>query len=123
MKTLHLNLKKKWFDMILSGEKKQEYREIKKYWINRLLNLIWHNSSCPLLPELCNDYDVLSAYLLSFKKFDTITFSNGFTKNRRQFEIKLDNIIVRDGISEWGAENNIKYFVLNLGEIVQSNCS
>jgi hypothetical protein len=27
-KTLHLNLKKKWFDMILSGEKKAEYRNI-----------------------------------------------------------------------------------------------
>lgn len=29
MKTLHLVLKKRWFDMILSGEKKEEYREIK----------------------------------------------------------------------------------------------
>ena len=28
MKTLHLNLKKQWFDMILSGEKKEEYREL-----------------------------------------------------------------------------------------------
>lgn len=35
-KTLHLNLKKKWFDMILSGEKTEEYREIKGYWIDRL---------------------------------------------------------------------------------------
>ena len=36
MKKLHLNLKRKWFDMILSGEKKEEYREFKKYWIDRL---------------------------------------------------------------------------------------
>ena len=36
IKTLHLNLKKKWFDMILSGEKIQEYRDIKDYWILRL---------------------------------------------------------------------------------------
>lgn len=35
MKTLHLNLKKKWFDMILSSEKKEEYREIKPFWENR----------------------------------------------------------------------------------------
>ena len=26
---LTLSIKKKWFDMILSGEKKEEYREIK----------------------------------------------------------------------------------------------
>ncbi len=28
---LHLTLKKNWFDLILSGEKKEEYREIKHY--------------------------------------------------------------------------------------------
>lgn len=36
MKILHLTLTKKWFDMILSGEKKEEYREITKYWKVRL---------------------------------------------------------------------------------------
>ena len=35
-KVLHLTLKKKWFDMIASGEKKEEYREIKEYWEIRL---------------------------------------------------------------------------------------
>ena len=29
---LHLNLKKKWFDMILSGIKTDEYREMSPYW-------------------------------------------------------------------------------------------
>ena len=28
---LILPIKKKWFDMIVSGEKKEEYREIKHY--------------------------------------------------------------------------------------------
>lgn len=28
---LHLTLKKNWFDLILSEEKKEEYREIKHY--------------------------------------------------------------------------------------------
>ena len=32
---LTLPIKKKWFDMILSGEKKEEYREIKPYWFIR----------------------------------------------------------------------------------------
>ena len=31
MSTLHLTLKKQWFDMILSGEKTEEYRDIKPY--------------------------------------------------------------------------------------------
>lgn len=34
---LHLHLKKKWYDMIASGEKKEEYRELKPYY-HKLLN-------------------------------------------------------------------------------------
>ena len=33
---LILPIKNKWFDMIKSGEKKEEYREIKPYWTSRL---------------------------------------------------------------------------------------
>ena len=36
MNILHLTLTKNWFDLILSGEKKEEYREIKPYWEKRL---------------------------------------------------------------------------------------
>lgn len=35
---LKLVVKKKWFDMIVSGEKTEEYREIKPYWIDKLVN-------------------------------------------------------------------------------------
>lgn len=37
---LPLTLKKKWFDLIASGVKKEEYREIKPYWDTRIAN--WH---------------------------------------------------------------------------------
>ena len=99
--TLHLNLKKKWFDMILSGEKKEEYRDISNYWIKR----IKEQSVNRLEP---------------FKHFDTITFSNGYSKNRPQFEIKLKNIRVGFGNPDWGANTESQYFVLELGEIISS---
>lgn len=35
-KVLTLSVKKEWFDKIVSNEKKEEYREIKPYWIKRL---------------------------------------------------------------------------------------
>ena len=38
MRTLNMTLKKKWFAMILSGEKKEEYREIKNHWDVMLRN-------------------------------------------------------------------------------------
>lgn len=31
-RVLFLSVKKQWFDMIVSGEKKEEYREDKAYW-------------------------------------------------------------------------------------------
>jgi hypothetical protein len=37
-KILHLTVKKKWFDLIASGEKRREYREGKPYWKKRLLD-------------------------------------------------------------------------------------
>ena len=38
MKVLHLVLKHKWYDMIASGEKTEEYRELNPYYINRFCN-------------------------------------------------------------------------------------
>lgn len=38
MKTLHLILKHKWYDMIASGVKPEEYREIKPYYSERFYN-------------------------------------------------------------------------------------
>lgn len=37
-KILYLPLKKKWYEMIESGEKPEEYREDKPYWRRRLYN-------------------------------------------------------------------------------------
>ena len=36
---LTLPIKKQWFDEILAGTKKIEYREIKPYWTSRLLKV------------------------------------------------------------------------------------
>ena len=36
-KILTITVSKQWFDMIVTGEKTEEYRAIKSYWINRLI--------------------------------------------------------------------------------------
>lgn len=90
-KILHLTLKKKWFDMILSGEKKEEYREFKPYWINR------------------------------FKKncsYRIIRFTNGYGKDKPSFDIELKQFDYNRGLVKWGAEKNKKYFVLRLGKVI-----
>lgn len=89
---LHLTLKKNWFDLILSGEKKEEYREIKPYWEKRLIG----------------------------KKYDRIIFRNGYGSYVPWFAIELKGITQGVGKSEWGAEEGEQYFVLSLGEIINT---
>jgi len=36
MRTLQIAVRKKWFDLIKSGEKTEEYRETTEYWKKRL---------------------------------------------------------------------------------------
>lgn len=96
MKILELTLKKQWFDMILSGDKKEEYREIKPYWINRLIdNNTWF-----------------------FKKFDAVKFKNGYSKDANSFLIEFKDINIDYGYSGWGAETGKTYFVIKLGNII-----
>lgn len=96
--TLHLTLKKKWFDMIASGEKKEEYREITDYWIRRL-------------------HKFGSAADDDFKDFDVVRFRNGYAKNAPVMVVECLGIEVCQGMMIWGAEPDKEYFVIKLGEI------
>ena len=37
-KVLTLTISKEWYELIVAGEKNEEYREIKPYWASRLVN-------------------------------------------------------------------------------------
>ena len=100
MKTLHLNLHSKWFKMILLGAKKEEYRELKPYWAKRLVN---------------EDG--------TFKEFSSVTFSNGYSKNRPQMVFEIKEIKIDTGYVVWGAKYNKAYYVIKLGEMIfNENC-
>ncbi len=96
MNILHLPLKKKWFDMILSGEKMEEYREVKDHWRKRF----------------CEKKD--------FKKFDIIRFTNGYGADCPSFDIEFKGFRLGKGREEWGAELKRDYFVLKLGKILKT---
>ena len=103
--TFTLTLDKKWFDMILSGEKTEEYREIKEYWHIRL------NNFCP------NFKFSFSRSIQLNNKF--IKFKNGYSKKCRSFIIEFKYLSIRNGISKFGAPENKKVFVLSLGKITE----
>lgn len=104
-KSLNLTLKKKWFDMILSGEKSEEYREIKDYWKTRLTN----QKKGWARPE--------SQW--TFNEFDSIIFKNGYAKDAPTFEIECLGIKIGDAVPEWSDNWQGKVFIIKLGKIIK----
>ena len=92
MRVLHLTLKKKWFDMIASGEKKEEYRELKPYWHKRLMG----------------------------RTYDVIKFRNGYSRNAPEITVGLKEIVSGFGITEWGAPEQQSVYILKLGKVINS---
>lgn len=53
MKILTLHLKKRWYDMIKSGEKTEEYRAMTDYWLKRLYDKTGEPKHFDLLMLCC----------------------------------------------------------------------
>lgn len=125
MKILELVLKAKWYDMISSGEKKEEYREIKPYWCNRLIDNIgmdyWkgifiHNPIEKLTGDMCGfPHDFIWNY--GNIHYDEIRFRRGYTNETMLFKLK-EQVSIGIGKSEWGSPEN-KVFILKIGERIK----
>ena len=109
MKTnvLDLPLKKEWYNMIESGVKTEEYREIKPFWIKRLTEL-----STDVIPfSMRNGYQSIP-----FKKYEYVRFRYGYT--RRTMTYKVKEIVLGHGKLEWGHTTAAAVFIIKLGEKV-----
>ena len=80
-KVLHLSVKKQWFDMISAGEKTEEYREIKPYWIERL------TTNCEVA------YDV-AAETYCGMVYTHVLFINGCRKDSPRIEKEIESITI-----------------------------
>ena len=109
---LDLPLKACWYNMIESGEKKEEYREIKTYWQNRLMACYQHGFCRHRKCNECIDIPWLSVD----KHFDVVRFRYGYTKRTMLFMI--NGISIGIGKSEWGAPN-YPVFCIKLGKIIE----
>lgn len=118
MKILKLTIKKKWFDMILSGEKITEYRDLNPFWIKRLFDY----KAIDATPESFLEALIAKKYPMFFylKRFTHVQFFNGgyYSDKLPNFIAELDGISVREGIEEWGAEKGKDYLSIELGDIV-----
>ena len=87
---LVLPIKKKWFDMIISGEKKEEYRSIKGYYVS-----------------------MLDRY---FGRIIDVKFRNGYSKTSPYCICKV-LVSMGKGKQEWGAEKGFFYYILIIKSI------
>ena len=92
---LHLTIIKKWFDLIASGEKKKEYREVKKYWVDRLFFYLPESDSYEELP------------------FDEVHFRNGYAKNAPFMRVEFKGL----GMTE--VFDGKECYVICLGDVIE----
>ena len=93
---LYLVLKNPWYEMIKSGIKKEEYREISDFYKRRF-------------------YDKSG----NLKQFDTLEFVLGYPPKEdmsRRLFFKNPKIEIRSGNPAWGAEPGKEYFVITWEE-------
>lgn len=117
-KTLCLPLKKEWYEMIGGGIKTEEYREIKPYWIKRLVKYADGYKIPEFMLEVYTEHItnlkiLLSDSKLKFIDVDFIKFSYGYTKRTMTFECK--GITIGKGRKEWGAPGE-DVFIIKLGK-------
>ena len=105
---LTLPIKKKWFDMILSGEKKEEYRETTSYWMTRFAKVFGECAYGVVHPKCCEAKSCAAE----------IMFCNGYGKNPPSFVAKC-TLSVGKGRKEWGAEPGKEYYTLKIHEITE----
>lgn len=114
MKILDLVLIGLWYDMIESGEKPEEYREIKPYWEKRLLDY----------EAIKRDYKMLMFRRFLVGKgvnpleyprgFTHVRFHRGYTNTTMLFECK--EITIGMGNPQWGAPTDKEVFIIKLGK-------
>lgn len=118
-----LPIKKKWFDMIRSGVKLEEYREIKKYYMSRFgkaFGYIIDYNYFAKRTELIKDY-ASKGYTLD--KWDElysdpveIIFRNGYSKHSPEIICEC-TLGIGTGKQEWGAEPGKEYFILKIQSV------
>lgn len=92
LRVLRLTLKRKWFDMIASGEKREEYREPKDWIFSRLIG----------------------------KDYDVVEFANGYGKNVPKVTVSFWGWHQGTGHPKWGAIRDRNYVVIRLGDVISS---
>lgn len=109
---LILPIERKWLNMILSREKKDEYREIKPYWTVRIIHWLGFPG---------NDEKVTKSVLELLRTQGTIKalpviLQNGYGRNSPEVEV-MCKLSIGHGKEEWGAASGKEYYRFHIEKI------
>ncbi|MBQ9539868.1 MAG: hypothetical protein IJU89_00360 [Alphaproteobacteria bacterium] len=100
MKTLHLVLKSKWYDLIDCGAKTSEYRACTPYWNKRFIEHIEYTDGPVYIPPL-----------VFTVKYDSVVFHRGYTNKTMEF--KINSILITTEPNDLGLD---KCWEIKLGQ-------
>ena len=113
---IHLPLKGKYYHMIKSGQKPEEYREETPYWMKRICG-------CPATrckdtkPKTCQGCPVLQNTRMIPKRFSAAHFTLGYPKRddtERNLLKRIIKVTLGRGNPAWGAEPGKEYIIIHL---------
>lgn len=106
-KVLTLTVSKQWFDMIVSGEKNEEYRVIKDFWMSRLLLIkdeefkdfdkydkLHIGKTFEMLIDINTIKEKLNNGTMKFVPFTHVLFKNGYYDDSPKVEKEIESITI-----------------------------
>lgn len=106
-KVLTLAVSKEWFDIIVSGEKNEEYRVIKDFWMSRLLLIkdekfkdfdkydkLHIGKTFEMLIDINTIKEKLNNGTMKFVPFTHILFKNGYYDDSPKVEKEIESISI-----------------------------
>jgi len=113
---LILPIKKEWFEIIKSGEKDEEYREIKLFYVKKFIKWSVNERTYNILnPE--NIEKVKRDLKSNPINYDYIHFKNGYGKNVPSIMVECKSIEIGVGLYVLGAPN-YPVFIIKLGRVL-----
>jgi hypothetical protein len=95
---IYLVLKTKWFEMIRSGEKREEYRDLSPHWKRRLM------------PDG-----------KTIRQFRTIRFRLGYRAGAPDMIVECKKVRIGPAKTKWSGGSTNDYFVFMLGDILKGH--
>ena len=105
-----LTIKRKWLEMIRSGEKKEEYRDIKHYYTSRFRHLMTYAP--------WRDEHIIAAVRSATERRGVpieVILRGGYSALSPAIQVS-GKLVIGEGKPEWGAEPGKEYYIIRIEE-------